>query len=515
MIMPNRRGWTQIALGAALASLAPAQIQPQNATLDNILAAVNSSLSTPSNDATFTLCQLRAGTWGNYSVTVTVPGASTKSGQPLMFSVSGNGILTQGPLGAGGILSSFASARRNGTIFLPDREVAFARGVPYWIGDVTYLDDPRGSGPFRVQYNVYTNPAFMGIVAHGRFDALIPASQSSDGIGGVYSVSYASFSSSAGAQTFVGSLWCGTPCGALHPLAEYYLSAVGPPLTGPQVCPLSNEVDLGAAAQTRPTFRRHLPVLQAFDNGTRVSSGTWVQIFGERLSDTTRAWRADDFNGSRAPTSLDGVSVNFNGKPAFIGYVSPNQINAQLPDDDSGLGVNLQVVNARGPSDDLLPSSPFFTASLPTRAFSASPAMLTAPSFLSNGKQYLAALFPDLTTFVGPENLVAGAVFRPAKPGDTIVVYAVGCGPASPPSPAGQVPASSIPLSPGWRLAFGVGPTRADALTSGFLVGQALGLCQFNVVVPELPDGDVTVVLTSTAFPVPATSSPLWTTIRH
>src|SRR5262245_19905551 len=145
MINPNFRRWTQFALRAALPFVASAQIPPQNATLDNILAAVNNSLSTPSNDATFTVCQLRAANWGNYSVTVSVPGASTKSGQPLVFSVSGNGILTQGPLGAGSILNPFASARRNGTIFLPDRETAFARGVPYWIGDVVYLDNPRGS----------------------------------------------------------------------------------------------------------------------------------------------------------------------------------------------------------------------------------------------------------------------------------------------------------------------------------------------------------------------------------
>ena len=38
-------------------------------------------------------------------------------------------------------------------------------------------------------------------------------------------------------------------------------------------------------------------------------------------------------NGVNAPTSLDGVSVTVNGRPAFIYFISPNQININTPED--------------------------------------------------------------------------------------------------------------------------------------------------------------------------------------
>jgi len=42
-------------------------------------------------------------------------------------------------------------------------------------------------------------------------------------------------------------------------------------------------------------------------------------------------WTTADFNGSNAPTALDGVSVSINGKPAYIWYLSAEQINVQAP----------------------------------------------------------------------------------------------------------------------------------------------------------------------------------------
>jgi uncharacterized protein (TIGR03437 family) len=105
------------------------------------------------------------------------------------------------------------------------------------------------------------------------------------------------------------------------------------------------------------------------------------------------------------------------------------------------------------------------------------------------------AIYPDFNqtgTFVGPENLVAGARFRPARPGETIIIYAVGCGPTNPPSPAGQVPGASLPLA--LPFEFRIGGVAAQA--QGALVAGFLGLYQFNVTVPEVPDGDARIELT-------------------
>jgi uncharacterized protein (TIGR03437 family) len=234
----------------------------------------------------------------------------------------------------------------------------------------------------------------------------------------------------------------------------------------------------------RPQIRATQPVLQAFDNSERMSAGTWIQIFGENLSETTRQWRGDDFTQGRGPTALDGVRVNINGRPAFISYISPTQINAQAPDDDAVGPVNVEVINANGTSNAAVIQK--------TRI---SPAMLADARFASGGRSYVVAIYPDFNqtgTFVGPENLVAGARFRPARPGETIIIYAVGCGPTNPPSPAGQVPNASLPLA--LPFEFRIGGAAAPA--QGALVAGFLGLYQFNVTVPEVPDGDARIELT-------------------
>ena len=46
------------------------------------------------------------------------------------------------------------------------------------------------------------------------------------------------------------------------------------------------------------------------------------------------------------PTLLQGVSVTVNGLPAYVDYVSPTQINALVPDDDTLGPVPVQVTAA-------------------------------------------------------------------------------------------------------------------------------------------------------------------------
>jgi len=254
------------------------------------------------------------------------------------------------------------------------------------------------------------------------------------------------------------------------------------------------------AQAARPQIRSAQPVLQAFDNTERLSSGTWIQIFGQNLSETTREWRLEDFDQGRGPTQLAGVRVNINGRPAVISYVSPTQVNALAPDDDAVGPVNVEVVNANGTSNAVAINK--------TRI---SPAMLSDARFASGGRSYVVAIYPDFNqtqTFVGPENLVPGARFRPARPGETIIVYAVGCGPSNPPSPAGQVPAASLPLA--LPFEFRIGGVAAPA--QGALVGGFLGLYQFNVTVPEVPDGDARIELSVDGQP---TGQTLFISVRR
>src|SRR5581483_792080 len=49
-----------------------------------------------------------------------------------------------------------------------------------------------------------------------------------------------------------------------------------------------------------------------------VAANTYLAIYGNNLSATKRSWQTADFDGSKLPTSLDGVSVTINGEPAYV-----------------------------------------------------------------------------------------------------------------------------------------------------------------------------------------------------
>jgi uncharacterized protein (TIGR03437 family) len=250
----------------------------------------------------------------------------------------------------------------------------------------------------------------------------------------------------------------------------------------------------------QPQIRSSQPVLQVFDNTPRISAGTWVQVFGSNLSATTRSWEARDFQGDRAPTVLDGVSVRINGTLAPIAYISPGQINVQAPDSVvPGAPVTVEVVNGTATSNRTT-----------LDGLTASPALLTTSLFLIGGKQYLAALHSDLKAFVGRPNLIGGEYFRPARPGDTLVLYAVGCGTTSPPTPAGQTVSAVSPLALGLGVTFG----GTQAMGRGYLEPGSVGLCRFDVSVPDVRGdslGDISIDISVGGI---ATGQRLFTNIR-
>ena len=63
--------------------------------------------------------------------------------------------------------------------------------------------------------------------------------------------------------------------------------------------------------------------------------GSWLTIKGSNLSPVTDTWEKAIVNGI-LPTSLDGVSVSVGGKPAYVYFISPGQINVQAPDVGTG-----------------------------------------------------------------------------------------------------------------------------------------------------------------------------------
>jgi uncharacterized protein (TIGR03437 family) len=251
------------------------------------------------------------------------------------------------------------------------------------------------------------------------------------------------------------------------------------------------------AAQTqRPTIRSDRPILQVFSATPVISPGTWIEIYGQDLSTVTRSWTGSDFQGTQAPTELNGVKVKVAGRSAFVSYISPTQVNVQVPDGiGTGDGIEVEVENTGG------------TARTSVRAAAVSPALLTTPLFNVDGRQYVAALHTDLTTFVGRANLIAGVPFRPARPGDRIIIYAVGCGPTEPASPPGQIISGIRRLSSPFTVRMGNSVATAEA----FMELNLVGLCRFDVTVPNLGAGDVPLEVTVAGV---ANGQNLFTTIQ-
>ena len=83
----------------------------------------------------------------------------------------------------------------------------------------------------------------------------------------------------------------------------------------------------------------------------QIAPNTWVTITGSNLASTTTIWNNSIVNGA-LPTHLDGVSVMIGGKPAYINYVSPGQINLVAPDVSPG-PVPVIVTNSSGTSSPI------------------------------------------------------------------------------------------------------------------------------------------------------------------
>ena len=77
---------------------------------------------------------------------------------------------------------------------------------------------------------------------------------------------------------------------------------------------------------TAPTFINAGVVNSASFTGGPVAPGQIISIFGQNLAGSTALAKTTPL-----PTTLEGASVTFNGIPAALFYVSPTQINTEVP----------------------------------------------------------------------------------------------------------------------------------------------------------------------------------------
>jgi uncharacterized protein (TIGR03437 family) len=226
----------------------------------------------------------------------------------------------------------------------------------------------------------------------------------------------------------------------------------------------------------------------AYGGSTQIAPGTWIEIYGNNLAPGAREWAGKDFVGSSAPSVLDGVRVTIGGQNSYVRYISPGQVNVQVP---SGVGTGQQSV--------VVSTSTGSSAAYPITVNATQPGFLAPSSFQIGGKQYIAALFADGTTFVVPTSAIPGIISRAATPGQTVILYGVGFGPTSPNIVAGQIVSQSNTLSNALQIK--IGGTVAQTTYSG-LSPNFVGLYQFNVVIPAVAPNDAA-PLTATLGGIP------------
>jgi uncharacterized protein (TIGR03437 family) len=209
---------------------------------------------------------------------------------------------------------------------------------------------------------------------------------------------------------------------------------------------------VGSSAQTSIAG-----VSNVFSGGTGLASGMLASVYGTELSNATQAAAKIPL-----PLTMSGVSATVNGISAPLLYVSPGQVNIQIPY-EAGTGPAVLGINNNGN-----------VASYEIDIATAAPGLWS--SFVNTGF----------------------AVVGSAKAGDVLATYMTGDGDLSVYVPTGNVPAANTAAAklPRTRLpvTVTVGGVPAAVAFSGNV--QFVGVSQLNFTVPGTPSGVQPVVVT-------------------
>jgi uncharacterized protein (TIGR03437 family) len=216
--------------------------------------------------------------------------------------------------------------------------------------------------------------------------------------------------------------------------------------------------------------------------GSDIAQNTFIVITGVNLVPATTPaagvnWSsAPSFASGQMPTQLDGVSVTVNGKPAYIYFFCSAATSTVCASDQ--LNVLTPLDNTTGPVPIVVTSGATVSAPFTATLKAVAPAFL-----LFGGSHYVAATHAN-GGLIGPASLYPGAS-TPAKPGEEVVIYAVGFGLPSAPLTAGSSKQSgSLPALP-------VCTIRTSAAAVAFAGLISPGLYQLNVIIPSAtPSGD-------------------------
>jgi len=188
-------------------------------------------------------------------------------------------------------------------------------------------------------------------------------------------------------------------------------------------------------------------IIQSVVNGASmlpgpVSPGEMITLLGDNLGPNTPAVMADADADGFIDTSLSGVSVTIDGKPAPIIYASASQINVQVPY-AAAIGANKTVSLTNG-------TAPAATATVTIA--------LTAPGIFSldGSGAGQAALMNANGTLNLPQN--------PAKIGDVVSFFVTG---------EGDYAAATIPIRDGYLIPYTLTPLPQESPLPTVSIGGA------------------------------------------
>jgi len=201
--------------------------------------------------------------------------------------------------------------------------------------------------------------------------------------------------------------------------------------------------------------------------------GSWGSIFGTGLATNARTWTLADFSGNVMPVSLDGTEVQVDGVSAPVWFISPDQVNFQVPEGVTlGAGV-LQVFAPSGASEPMA-----------VNIDEAQPAFFFAQA---GGLKWVRAQHADYSLVGTPDLMPGPPAATPARPGETIVLWGSGFGQTSPPIVPGVLQAAPAPLADPAGIIVTIGAETAQVQYAGMTIA---GAYQINVTVPpDLADG--------------------------
>ena len=189
-----------------------------------------------------------------------------------------------------------------------------------------------------------------------------------------------------------------------------------------------------------------------------LAPGEIISIYGASLAGSTRV---NATSNGRFEALVDGVSVWIGSTPAPILYLSPRQINVQVPFEQASngtVGVSVEYQGIRSAVRDV----------------AITPVSATIFTVDASGRGQAAVLNQDYALNTGSS---------PARRGSAIMIFATGGGATVPSSNTGSI-ANSNPNRTIASTFVWIGGQRVPALYSGTSPGSLTGLLQINAIVP-------------------------------